>query len=116
MWEVPVGAEVIGFSEKTGVEMFCVGNHILGIQGHPEYTKDILCNLIDRLVDSDSISVGFKNSSKLYQVYICMYVYVLHYYFILQKCFGEDAKARLEEAEPNNKWWDNLCKSFLKGE
>ncbi|KAI7993990.1 Gamma-glutamyl peptidase 5 [Camellia lanceoleosa] len=42
VWEVPVGAEVIAFSDKTRVE-------IIGIQGHPEYTKDILNNLIDRL-------------------------------------------------------------------
>ncbi|KAF8369714.1 hypothetical protein HHK36_032262 [Tetracentron sinense] len=26
--------------------MFTIGDHILGIQGHPEYTKDILNNLM----------------------------------------------------------------------
>ena len=41
-----MGAEVIAFSDKTGVEMFTIGDHILGIQGHPEYTKDILNNLL----------------------------------------------------------------------
>lgn len=55
---MPLGAEVIAFSEKTRVEIFCLGDHILGIQGHPEYTKDILCNLIDRLLCSDSIDVS----------------------------------------------------------
>lgn len=29
----------------------------MGIQGHPEYTKDILLNLIDRLVKLDYILV-----------------------------------------------------------
>lgn len=57
VWEVPSGAEVIAFSEKTGVEMFTFGDHIMGIQGHPEYTKDILCNLIDRLLSNGCIEV-----------------------------------------------------------
>ncbi|KAK9266417.1 hypothetical protein L1049_025343 [Liquidambar formosana] len=57
VWEVPLGAKVIAFSEKTGVEMFSIGDHVLGIQGHPEYTKDILFNLIDRLVNNNSIEV-----------------------------------------------------------
>ena len=57
VWDVPMGAEVIAFSDKTGVEMFAIGQHILGIQGHPEYTKDILYSLIDRLLNSNSIEV-----------------------------------------------------------
>ncbi|CAI0394178.1 unnamed protein product [Linum tenue] len=57
VWEVPSGAEVIAFSEKTGVEMFAIGDHILGIQGHPEYTKDILCSLIERLLNNNCIEV-----------------------------------------------------------
>lgn len=57
VWEVPSGAEIIAFSEKTGVEMFTFGDHIMGIQGHPEYTKDILCNLVDRLLSNGCIEV-----------------------------------------------------------
>lgn len=57
MWELPPKAELIAWSEKTGVEMFKCGDHIMGIQGHPEYTKDILLNLIDRLVKLDYILV-----------------------------------------------------------
>lgn len=57
VFEVPMGAEVIASSDKTGVEMFRIGSHILGIQGHPEYTKDILHNLIDRLLNMDAIEV-----------------------------------------------------------
>ncbi|KAG1326465.1 gamma-glutamyl peptidase 3-like [Cocos nucifera] len=85
--EVPLGAEVIASSEKTGVEIFCLGDHILGVQGHPEYTKDILCNLIDRLLCSDSIDRAFAN----------------------------EAKAAVEAAEPDRKFWEKMCKSFLKG-
>jgi len=87
VWEVPEGAEVIAFSDKTVVEMFTIGDHILGIQGHPEYTKDILNNLIDRLLNNDCIEKGF----------------------------AEDAKSQLEVAEPDRKCWERICKMFLKG-
>ncbi|XP_008789892.2 gamma-glutamyl peptidase 3-like [Phoenix dactylifera] len=87
VWEVPLEAEVLAFSEKTGVEMFAIGDHVLGIQGHPEYTKDILHNLIDRLANMSSID----------------------------RAFADDAKRRLEEAEPDRSSWVKLCKGFLKG-
>ncbi|KAK2979947.1 hypothetical protein RJ640_001277, partial [Escallonia rubra] len=80
VWEVPVGAEVIAFSDKTGVEMFAIGDNILGIQGHPEYTKDILNNLIDRLLTSDAIEKGF----------------------------AEDARLKLQVAEPDRKCWERI--------
>lgn len=86
VWEVPLGAEVIGFSEKTGVEMFRIGNHILGIQGHPEYTKDILFNLIDRLLTSNSIQMEI----------------------------AENAKLGLEIAEPDRKCLEKMCRKFLR--
>lgn len=54
---MPIGAQVLAWSDKTGVEMFTFGDNILGIQGHPEYTKDILHNLIDRLLTNNSIEV-----------------------------------------------------------
>lgn len=49
VWELPRSAEVMVWSEKTGIEMFKCEDHIMGIQGHPEYSKDILFNLMDRL-------------------------------------------------------------------
>ncbi|XP_043714652.1 gamma-glutamyl peptidase 5-like, partial [Telopea speciosissima] len=55
--EVPMGAKVIAFSDQTGVEMFIFYHHILGIQGHPEYTKNILCSIIDRLANSNLINL-----------------------------------------------------------
>ncbi|KAK9213521.1 hypothetical protein WN943_002909 [Citrus x changshan-huyou] len=87
VWKVPIGAAVIGFSDKTGVEMFTIGDHILGIQGHPEYTKDILYNLIDRLLNNNSI----------------------------EREFAENAKFGLEIAEPDRKCWEKICRNFLKG-
>ncbi|KAL8488685.1 hypothetical protein ACS0TY_024366 [Phlomoides rotata] len=88
VWEVPVGAHVLACSDKTGVEMFTFGECILGIQGHPEYTKDILRNLIDRLLANDSID----------------------------RELGEEAKLQLMEAEPDRKYWERICKCFLQGE
>ncbi|KAL8206330.1 hypothetical protein R6Q57_009881 [Mikania cordata] len=85
--ELPAGAEVIGFSDKTGVEMLRIGNHILGVQGHPEYSKDILNNLIDRLLSQDSIEIEQAN----------------------------EARSKLEIQEPNSKCWQEICKAFLKG-
>ncbi|XP_050213189.1 gamma-glutamyl peptidase 5-like [Mercurialis annua] len=87
VWEVPLGAEVIAFSDKIGVEMFSIGDHILGIQGHPEYTKDILFNLIDRLLTNNSIQIDI----------------------------AENAKMGLEIAEPDRKCWERICGNFLKG-
>ncbi|CAN1811600.1 Gamma-glutamyl peptidase 5, partial [Linum perenne] len=88
VWEVPSGAEVIAFSDKTGVEMFTIGDHILGIQGHPEYTKDILCSLIDRLLQANCIE---------------------------QMQFAESIKYELEIAEPDRTRWEKICRNFLKG-
>ncbi|KAG8372489.1 hypothetical protein BUALT_Bualt12G0071400 [Buddleja alternifolia] len=87
VWDVPVGAQVLAYSDKTGVEMFSFGNNILGIQGHPEYTKDILNNLIDRLLCNGSI----------------------------KRSFAEAAKLQLTRAEPDRQYWERICKAFLKG-
>ncbi|XP_058081348.1 gamma-glutamyl peptidase 5-like [Magnolia sinica] len=85
--ELPPCAEVMAWSEKTGIEMFKCGDHIMGIQGHPEYTKDILMHLIDRLLQRD----------------------------LIQSCHVEAAKASLEAYELDEEAWKKLCKSFLKG-
>lgn len=55
--ELPLGAQVIASSDKTGVEVFTLNNHILGIQGHPEYNKDILYHLIERLQKNNAVEV-----------------------------------------------------------
>ncbi|OIV96186.1 hypothetical protein TanjilG_14863 [Lupinus angustifolius] len=85
--ELPRKAEVIAWSEKTGIEMFKYGDNIMGIQGHPEYTKDILLHLIDRLI---------------------------HHNFIMES-FAVETKLKAEMWEPDTKAWQRLCVSFLKG-
>jgi glucosinolate gamma-glutamyl hydrolase len=55
--ELPPKAEVLARSDKTGVEMFRLGDQVLGVQGHPEYSKDILMNIADRLLQRNLILV-----------------------------------------------------------
>lgn len=87
VWQLPPHAEVMACSEKTGVEMFRCGDHIMGIQGHPEYNKDILLHLVDRLLQRN----------------------------LIQTCHAEAAKASLDAQEPDQEAWKRLCKGFLKG-
>ncbi|XP_021750096.1 gamma-glutamyl peptidase 5-like [Chenopodium quinoa] len=87
VWELPIDAEVVAFSDKTKVEMFTIGNHILGTQGHPEYTKDILYNLLDRLLNNGSI----------------------------EEDFVEATRSKIENIEPDRKHLEKICKNFLKG-
>ncbi|XP_061359993.1 gamma-glutamyl peptidase 5-like [Gastrolobium bilobum] len=86
--ELPAKAEVLAWSDKTGIEMFRYGDHIMGIQGHPEYSKDILLHLIDRLIQRDFIMEAFALESR--------------------------EKAALWE--PDKEAWKRLCISFLKGQ
>ncbi|KAL0547642.1 hypothetical protein IC582_017587 [Cucumis melo] len=87
IYELPSEAEVIGQSDKYGIEMFKYRDHILGIQGHPEYTKDILLHLIDRLVLRELITDEF----------------------------AEEMRSNLEEGEADREAWKRLCINFLKG-
>ncbi|KAL7082544.1 hypothetical protein ACP275_14G105200 [Erythranthe tilingii] len=85
--ELPRKAEVLAWSNHTGIEMFKYGDHIMGIQGHPEYTKDILLHLIDRISNRNFI----------------------------EDSHGEEVKSKLENVEPDTEAWKKLCTSFLKG-
>nr|KYP61199.1 Putative glutamine amidotransferase-like protein C13C5.04 [Cajanus cajan] len=86
--ELPVKAEVIAYSDKTGIEMFTYGDHIMGIQGHPEYSKDILLHLIDRLIQRD---------------------YIID-------AIAVEARERINAMwEPDTEAWKRLCVTFLKG-
>ncbi|XP_010548641.1 PREDICTED: gamma-glutamyl peptidase 5-like [Tarenaya hassleriana] len=85
--EAPESAKVVGYSDKYDVEMFFIEDHIFCIQGHPEYNKAILFEIIDRV----------------------------HHRKIIEKEFADKAKATMEKAEPDRKRWETLCKNFLKG-
>ncbi|KAK1430298.1 hypothetical protein QVD17_12940 [Tagetes erecta] len=85
--ELPSKVEVLASSDKTKVEMFRYGDHIMGVQGHPEYTKDILTHLIDRLLQRNYIEEW--NATK--------------------------GRKSVDEHEPDREAWKQLCTSFLKG-
>ncbi|KAG0582537.1 hypothetical protein M758_3G066700 [Ceratodon purpureus] len=84
--EIPPGAELLASSERTGVEMFSVGEHVLAIQGHPEFYDDVVVDLLDgRLAPMMT-----KEEIML-------------------------AKESLQKARADQKSWQQLCKDFLKG-
>lgn len=87
VYELPSKVEVLAWSDKTRVEMFKCGDHIMGIQGHPEYTRDILLHLIDRLLQRD----------------------------LIEESYAVEARANMKEMEPDREAWKELCTSFLKG-
>ncbi|KAF7044372.1 hypothetical protein CFC21_053606 [Triticum aestivum] len=58
VWELPPHAEVLARSDKTGVEMFRLGDRAMGVQGHPEYSKDILMSIADRLLRQNLLLVN----------------------------------------------------------
>lgn len=57
--ELPESATLLAYSDKCNVEMCSYGNHFLGIQGHPEYNKEILFEIIDRVVNMKLMEVCF---------------------------------------------------------
>ncbi|KAJ7547028.1 hypothetical protein O6H91_08G065500 [Diphasiastrum complanatum] len=84
--ELPPGGELLGSSEKTGIEVFAIGEHVLGIQGHPEYTKDVLLDMID-----SRCALG-----------------------IIEEAAANMAKASILAYEDDKEILRNLCKAFLK--
>ncbi|GKE07640.1 gamma-glutamyl peptidase 5-like protein [Tanacetum coccineum] len=87
VYELPSNVEVLAWSDKTQVEMFKCGDHIMGVQGHPEYTRDILLHLIDRLLQRN----------------------------LIEESYAVKARANMKEKEPDREAWKELCTSFLKG-
>lgn len=55
--ELPESAIVLASSEIYDVEMFAIEDHFLCIQGHPEYNKDILFEIVDRCINLKLVEV-----------------------------------------------------------
>lgn len=83
---IPPGGELLGFSDKTPIEVFAVGDHVLGIQGHPEFTEDVVKDLIDT-----RLSLGMLTEEE-----------------------AKDARATLAAGKPDREALVQLCKGFLK--
>jgi len=81
VWELPPTAEVLARSDKTRVEMFRLGDRVMGVQGHPEYSKDILMSIADRLLRHNHILVSNQHSwsmSRRSAVTVCKCLYIPH--------------------------------------
>lgn len=48
---LPAGATLLGNADCCGISMFEVGDRLLGIQGHPEYTPEYASALLDTRLD-----------------------------------------------------------------
>ncbi|XP_011625858.1 gamma-glutamyl peptidase 3-like [Amborella trichopoda] len=84
---LPPDALILGSSKKTGVEMFSIGKNILGIQFHPEFTKDFAREITNYLLMHSKISAEI----------------------------ARDSIQSLEQAEMDQFVINKLCKTFLKG-
>ncbi|CDY23245.1 BnaA08g13010D [Brassica napus] len=78
---------ILAYSDKYEVEMFTIEDHFFCIQGHPEYNRDILFEIVDR---------------------------VLRLGYITQE-MADSAKATLENRGADRKLLETICKNFLKG-
>nr|ACG39586.1 defense-related protein [Zea mays] len=87
VWELPPGAEALARSDKTRVEMFRLGARAMGVQGHPEYSKDVLMSIADRLLRHNHIL----------------------------DCQVDVAKASFDVRQPDKELWSKVCRGFLKG-
>ncbi|MCO5578316.1 hypothetical protein L7F22_032157 [Adiantum nelumboides] len=84
--ELPPKGELPAASEKTSMEMFAVEDHVLCIQGHPEFTEDIVLDILD---------VGLEKH-------------------LLPEEVISQARLSFEEMKADHWAFQQLCKSFLK--
>ncbi|KAL1210528.1 Gamma-glutamyl peptidase 3 [Cardamine amara subsp. amara] len=85
--ELPESAIVLASSEICEVEMFSIEDHFLCIQGHPEYNREIFCEIVDRCINLK----------------------------LVEQEFADKARSTMETAQPDRNQWQKICKNFLKG-
>ncbi|MQL80318.1 hypothetical protein Taro_012764 [Colocasia esculenta] len=84
---VPPGAVVLASSDKTKIEMFALGDYVLGMQCHPEFSEDVLIDIIQSRLSRKVIEDGV----------------------------AKEAIESFEKRKPDNDLLRALCKAFLKG-
>lgn len=55
---IPPGGVLLASSPNTPVEMFAIGRRVLAIQGHPEFSDDIVESIIEELLRTGIITVS----------------------------------------------------------
>lgn len=58
---LPESAKLLAYSDNYEVEMFSIEDHFFCIQGHPEYNKEILYEIVDRVLRLGYIPVCFTS-------------------------------------------------------
>ena len=66
---LPPGAELLGTSDFCPNNIFCIGNRVLGIQGHPEYTLKRMYKILELLkeqvpIETQKVARTSLNNSK----------------------------------------------------
>eukprot|EP00850_Spirogloea_muscicola_P001813 SM000007S20773 [mRNA] locus=s7:153247:154827:+ [translate_table: standard] len=85
--EVPPGSEILGATAETAVEIFSIGDDVLGFQGHPEFTADVVEDLVQSRLKLGAISEEVAAA----------------------------ARKSMAKSQPDTKALRKLCKAFLKG-
>lgn len=69
-FDLPEKVKLIGEGMECRNQIFKYGNKVLGLQFHPEFTKDILENIIEFLSDDLKEKLHFENKDELYEVLV----------------------------------------------
>eukprot|EP00850_Spirogloea_muscicola_P004767 SM000021S06400 [mRNA] locus=s21:15045:16629:+ [translate_table: standard] len=85
--EVPPGSEILGATAETAVEIFSLGDDVLGFQGHPEFTADVVEDLVQ-----SRLQLG-----------------------VISEEVAAAARKSMAESQPDTEALRTLCKAFLKG-
>ncbi|XP_057848339.2 gamma-glutamyl peptidase 5 isoform X1 [Cryptomeria japonica] len=83
---IPPSGVVLGYSARTAIEIFAVGNSVLGIQGHPEFSEDVMLDLLKSRLARGTIS------EELYK----------------------EGELSFKDGQPDEEALTGLCKAFLK--
>jgi hypothetical protein len=62
---VPPNGIVLGYSAQTDIEIFAVGNTVLGIQCHPEFSEDVLLDILKARLAQKIINEEVANEAML---------------------------------------------------
>lgn len=70
---LPASSTCLGSTEICPVAMFSVADHMLGIQGHPEFSRDFLRSLIEdrtQLIGANTSSIALESLDKGHQGFL----------------------------------------------
>jgi GMP synthase-like glutamine amidotransferase len=86
--ELPPCATLLASSPHCPVEMFAVGETVLTMQGHPEFSNDIVSDLFERLVAAGAVvdTDGGRVCQRWHNSMIFVYLVVHPLIYFLSGC------------------------------